>query len=256
MSDIRIFLNGCNGRMGKVITDICSGEQGITIVAGADTNASASSASSSAYPVYTAAADCREEFDVIIDFSHVLAFPFIMRFAEERKKPLVMCTTGLSDDDKKSLAALSAKSPVFYSANMSLGINVLVNLAAKAAEILYPGFDIEIVEAHHNQKVDAPSGTALMIADALNDTLDNQMEYVYDRHDVRQKRDPKEIGLHAIRGGSIVGDHSVIFAGPEEVLTISHSAQTRNVFARGAVAAARFMSGKEAGMYSMKDLIG
>ena len=243
--------------MGKVITDICSGEQGITIVAGADTNAAASSsASSSSYPVYAAAADCKEEFDVIIDFSHVLALPFIMRFAEERKKPLVMCTTGLSDDDKKALAALSEKSPVFYSANMSLGINVLVNLVSKAAEILYPGFDIEIVEAHHNQKVDAPSGTALMIADALNDALDNQMEYVYDRHEVRQKRDPKEIGLHAIRGGSIVGDHSVIFAGQEEVLTISHSAQTRNVFARGAIAAARFMSGKEPGMYSMKDLIG
>jgi len=243
--------------MGKVITDICSGEQGITIVAGADTNAAASSsASSSSYPVYAAAADCKEEFDVIIDFSHVLALPFIMRFAEERKKPLVMCTTGLSDDDKKALAALSEKSPVFYSANMSLGINVLVSLAVKAAEILYPGFDIEIVEAHHNQKVDAPSGTALMIADALNDALDNQMEYVYDRHEVRQKRDPKEIGLHAIRGGSIVGDHSVIFAGQEEVLTISHSAQTRNVFARGAIAAARFMSGKEPGMYSMKDLIG
>lgn len=249
MSETRIFLNGCNGRMGKVITDICSREQGITIVAGADTNAAASSsASSSSYPVYAAAAECKEEFDVIIDFSHVLALPFIMRFAEDKKKPLVMCTTGLSDDDKKALVSLSEKSPVFYSANMSLGINVLVNLAVKAAEILYPGFDIEIVEAHHNQKVDAPSGTALMIADALNDTLDNQMEYVYDRHNVRQKRDPKEIGLHAIRGGSIVGDHSVIFAGQEEVLTISHSAQTRNVFARGAIAAARFMSGKEPGM--------
>ena len=138
---------------------------------------------------------------------------------------------------------------------MSLGINVLINLAQKAADILYPGFDVEIIEAHHNQKIDAPSGTALMIADAVNETLDHQLEYVYDRHSVRQKRDSKELGLHSIRGGSIVGDHSIIFAGPEEVLTISHTAQTRNVFARGAVAAARFMCGKTVGMHSMKDLI-
>lgn len=250
MSDIRIFLNGCNGRMGKVITDICSLEQGVAIVAGADANAAPSS-----FPVYPSAVDCQEEFDVIIDFSHVLALPSVMQLAGDKKKPLVMCTTGLSDDNKKDLTSLSEKTAVFYSANMSLGVNVLISLAQKAAAILYPGFDVEIVEAHHNQKIDAPSGTALMIADAINDTLDHQLEYVYDRHDVRQKRDPKELGLHSIRGGSIVGDHSVIFAGPEEVITISHSAQTRNVFARGAVAAARYMSGKTTGMYSMKDLI-
>lgn len=250
MADVRIFLNGCNGRMGRVITDICSQEQGISIIAGADANGAPSS-----FPVYTTATDCKEDFDVIIDFSHVLALPSVIKLAEQKNKPLVMCTTGLSEDDKKALTALSEKSAVFYSANMSLGVNVLISLVKKAADILYPGFDIEIVEAHHNQKLDAPSGTALMIADAINETLDNSMEYVYDRHDVRRKRDPKELGLHAIRGGSIVGDHSVIFAGPEEVLTVSHSAQTRNVFARGAVAAARFMCGKSAGMYSMKDLI-
>ena len=250
MSDIRIFLNGCNGRMGKVITDICSLEQGVAIVAGADANAEPSS-----FPVYPSAADCQEDFDVIIDFSHVLALPSVMKLAGDKRKPLVMCTTGLSDDNRKALTSLSEKTAVFYSANMSLGVNVLISLAQKAAAILYPGFDVEIVEAHHNQKIDAPSGTALMIADAINDTLDHQLEYVYDRHDLRQKRDPKELGLHSIRGGSIVGDHSVIFAGPEEVITISHNAQTRNVFARGAVAAARYMSGKTTGMYSMKDLI-
>ena len=250
MTDTRIFLNGCNGRMGKVITEICSQEQGVVIAAGADTNAAPSS-----FPVYAAAADCREDFDVIIDFSHVLAFPAVIQLAEGRKKPLVMCTTGLSEENKQALRSLSEKTAVFYSANMSLGVNVLISLVKKAADILYPGFDIEIVEAHHNQKVDAPSGTALMIADEINDTLDNQLEYVYDRHNSRQKRDPRELGLHAIRGGSIVGEHSVIFAGPEEVLTVSHSAQTRNVFARGAVAAARFMCGKTSGMYSMKDLI-
>lgn len=251
MTDVRIFLNGCNGRMGKVITDICSQEQGITIVAGADANNTAVSS----FPVYTSATDCKEDFDVIIDFSHVLALPTVMQLAENTKKPLVMCTTGLTEDNKKALHTLSGKTAVFYSANMSLGVNVLVSLVQKAAEILYPGFDIEIIEAHHNQKLDAPSGTALMIADAVNETLDNQLEYVYDRHNDRQKRDAKELGLHSIRGGSIVGEHSVIFAGPEEVLTVSHSAQTRNVFARGAVAAARFMSGKSSGMYSMKDLI-
>jgi len=250
MSDVRIFLNGCNGRMGKVITDICSQEQGVSIVAGADANAAPSS-----FPVYPSAVDCKEDFDVIIDFSHVLAFPSVIRLAQDKKKPLIMCTTGLTDDNKKTLSSLSEKTAVFYSANMSLGINILINLAQKAADILYPGFDVEIIEAHHNQKVDAPSGTALMIADAVNETLDHQLEYVYDRHNVRQKRDPKELGLHSIRGGSIVGDHSIIFAGPEEVLTISHTAQTRNVFARGAVSAARFMCGKSAGMYSMKDLI-
>ena len=250
MPDINIFLNGCNGRMGTVITDICSGEHGVTIVAGADAHPAPSS-----YPVYSSCLDSKEDADVIIDFSHVLALPQIIQFAKERRIPLVMCTTGLSDDDKKSLSALSEKTAVFYSANMSLGVNVLISLVQKAADILYPGFDIEIVEAHHNQKLDAPSGTALMIAEAINDTLDHQLEYIYDRHNERRKRGPKEIGLHAIRGGSIVGEHSVLFAGPEEVLTVSHSALTRNVFARGAVAAAKFMYGKKSGMYSMKDLI-
>ena len=251
MSDVRIFLNGCNGRMGKVITDICSQQDGITIVAGADTNTVASY-----FPVYASATKCREEFDVIIDFSNVLALPAVMMLAEQKHKPLVMCTTGLSEEDKKSLLSLSEKTAVFYSANMTIGVNVLVSLAQKAAAVLYPDFDIEIIEAHHNQKLDAPSGTALMIAKALNDTLDHKLEYVYDRHERLQKREKKELGIHAIRGGSIVGDHSIIFAGPEEVITIYHSAQSRNVFERGAVAAARYVCGKQAGMYSMKDLIG
>lgn len=251
MSDVRIFLNGCNGRMGKVITDICAQQTGVTIVAGADTNTSASS-----FPVYGTATDCKVDFDVLVDFSHVLALPAVMKLAEDQHKPLVMCTTGLSPENKQSLVDLSAKTAVFYSANMSLGVNILISLAQKAASILYPEFDIELIEAHHNQKLDAPSGTALMIADAMNDTLDHQLEYIYDRHNRLQKREKKELGIHAIRGGSIIGDHRVIFAGPEEVVTISHSAQTRNVFARGAVAAARYMCDKPVGLYSMKDLIG
>jgi len=237
--------------MGKVITDICSHDENVTIVAGADMNTDAA-----AYPVYGSALDCREEFDVIIDFSNVKALPSVLKLAGERNKPLIMCTTGLTEDDKKSLFALSEKTAVFYSGNMSLGINILIGLVKKAAAVLYPDFDIEVVEAHHNQKLDAPSGTALMIADAINGTLDNQLEYVYDRHTDMKKRDKKELGMHSIRGGSIVGEHSVIFAGPEEVLTVSHSAQSRNVFARGAVAAAKFMCGKPAGLYTMQDLIG
>jgi 4-hydroxy-tetrahydrodipicolinate reductase len=250
MSDIRILLNGCNGRMGKVITDICSQQDGVTIVAGADANTSASS-----FPVYASVTECTVDFDVILDFSHVLALPAVIQTAQEKNKPLVMCTTGLSLEDKKLLLSLSQKSAVFYSANMSLGVNVLISLSQKAAAALYPDFDIEIVEAHHNQKLDAPSGTALMIAEAVNNTLDHHLVYEYDRHNRLQKREKKELGIHTIRGGSIVGDHSIIFAGPEEVITISHSALTRSVFARGAVAAVRFIFGKPAGMYSMKDIV-
>lgn len=247
---IRIFLNGCNGRMGKVIVEMASADEDVTIVAGADPNQT-----SVGFPVYACAPECREDFDVIIDFSHISALPDVLRLSSDRQKPLVLCTTGLSEENKKSLFALSEIVPVFYSGNMSLGINVLMRLVKQAASILYPDFDIEIVEAHHNQKLDAPSGTALMIADAVNETLDHKLEYVYDRHDKLQKRDKKEISLHAIRGGSIIGEHQVIFAGSEEILTVSHSAINRNVFARGAIAAAKFMPGKKAGMYSMTDLV-
>jgi len=236
--------------MGKVIVEMCSADEQITIVAGADPNNA-----SAAFPVYATAVECIEDFDVIIDFSHLSALPGVMQLARDRKKPLVLCTTGLTEDHKKALFALSTEVPVFYSGNMSLGINVLIRLAKQAAAILYPDFDIELIEAHHNQKLDAPSGTALMIADAVNETLDHKLDYVYDRHTELKKRDKKELGIHAIRGGGIIGEHSLLFAGSEEVLTISHSATSRNVFARGAVAAAKFMSGKAPGLYSMTDLV-
>ena len=248
---IRIFLNGCNGRMGKTIRLIIESSSDMVIAAGSDLHPDPSAD----FPVYADPGQCSEPFDVIVDFSSPSALPVLCDMIENRHSAAVICTTGLDDSLKNRLRNLSLSCPVFFSANMSLGINLLIQLARQAARLLYPEFDIEIIETHHNQKVDAPSGTALMIADQLNDELDQSLTYVYDRSQVRQKRDTRELGIHAIRGGSIVGDHTVLFAGPEETLEIKHQAQSRAVFARGALAAARFLAGKPAGLYSMEDLI-
>ena len=248
---VKIFLNGCQGRMGRVISEIAAASDDLQIVAGSDIN----TAPECAYPVYSDPRDCTVDFDVVVDFSSTAALPKLFALIAQRCCPAVICTTGLNADLKANLTELSLSAPIFQSANMSLGINLLIGLARQAAKLLYPDFDIEIIEAHHNQKLDAPSGTALMIAEELNATLGSQMNLVCDRSQVRQKRDKKEIGMHAIRGGTIVGEHTVMFAGPEEVLTIQHSAQSRTVFARGALAAARFMVGKPAGLYSMQDLL-
>jgi len=250
MENLRIFLNGCNGHMGKVITGICSQTNGVQIVAGADIQTTPC-----AFPVYSVATDCKEDFDVIIDFSHVNSFASVLSLSESRSKPIVMCTTGLSEDNKKQLHLLSDKVAVFHSANMSLGISVLINLVKKAAEVLYPDFDVELLESHNNRKIDAPSGTALMIAEAINSAVSDDMEYVYDRHNDRHPREKSTIGIHSVRGGNIVGDHSVIFAGPEENIVISHNALTRDVFARGAVKAAQFISKLSPGLYNMNDLV-
>ncbi|MBN1892493.1 MAG: 4-hydroxy-tetrahydrodipicolinate reductase [Clostridiales bacterium] len=253
----RVFLNGCCGHMGRVIADICSSLNNITIVAGAD-----ASPQEASFTVYESADDCldsagncREIFDVIIDFSHVSALTSVLRLSEMTGKPLVMCTTGFSDEENARIRSLSKTNAVFLSGNMSLGINVLIDLAKNAARILYPDFDIEIIEQHHRRKIDAPSGTALMIADEINRSQGDVFEYEYDRHSVRKPRDTNTIGIHSIRGGNIVGGHSVLLAGPEENITISHSANTRNVFARGAVKAALFIANKDPGLYSMKDLL-
>lgn len=248
---LRILLSGCNGRMGHVIRNLAAEAPDLEVVAGYDLI----SGEQSAFPVYTRATDCREDFDVIIDFSNPAALPGLFELIRQTGKPAVICTTGLGPELKDELNQLAATSAIFESGNMSLGINLLISLAQKAAAILYPDFDIEIVEAHHRQKVDAPSGTALMIADAINQTLDGQLTYVHDRSQVRQKRAGNELGLHAIRGGTIVGEHSVIFAGAEEVITLHHSAQSRQVFARGALAAARFVAGQPAGRYAMRDIV-
>lgn len=248
----RIILSGCNGKMGQVITGLAADDTDCQIVAGIDIN----DCMPNAYPVFTKADQCSVEADVIIDFSHPSAFEGIMAFAKSKKLPIIVATTGLSAEQKELLNAYSSDIPVFFSANMSLGINLLIALAKKAATVLSENFDIEIIEQHHNQKIDAPSGTALAIADGINEVLDTPDEYVYDRHSVRRKRRRNEIGIHAVRGGTIVGKHNVLFAGKDEIIELKHEASSKEVFAVGAIKAAKYMTGKSAGFYSMNDLIG
>lgn len=248
---VKIFLNGCCGRMGKAIANLCVNNSEYKIVAGGDIVENPSYD----FPVYTNLNDCTEDFDAIIDFSNAKAVPAVLEFALNRKKPFVCCTTALSDETIASIQTASETIAVFKSANMSLGINMMVELCKKATKILYPEFDIEIVEAHHNRKLDAPSGTAMMIADGIKQEISDDVEYVYDRHSVNKARSKNEIGISAIRGGNIVGEHSAMFISDEEILTISHSAQTRDVFAKGALTAAKFMAGKNNGYYTMSDVI-
>lgn len=245
----RIILSGCLGRMGSAITEIVKNTENAEIVCGFDAVSGQRD-----YPVYTDYADVKVEADAIIDFSHPSNFENILSFAKANNLPIIMCTTGLSNEQKAELNAASSEIPVFFSANMSLGINLLIRLAKMATKVLETNYDIEIVEKHHNKKLDAPSGTALAIADAIADTMSDDAKYVYERQSVRRQREKNEIGIHAIRGGTIVGDHDVIFAGPDEVITLSHSAASREVFAQGAVRAAIFMTGKPKGFYCMDDL--
>ncbi len=246
----KIILSGCGGKMGQVITALAETREDLEIVCGFDINDTKNS-----YPVYKNPFDFTGDADVIIDFSHPSAFDNLTKYAYERNLPLVMCTTGLSAAQMNVLKGLSEEIPVFFSANMSLGVNLLIELAQKAAKLLYGNFDIEIVERHHNQKIDAPSGTALAIADALNEVIADEAEYVYDRHAQRRMRGSREIGIHAVRGGNIVGDHEVIFAGTDEVIEIRHHAASKEIFAVGALRAAVFMKNKPAGMYNMKALV-
>lgn len=247
----RIIMNGCNGKMGQVITRLVNEDSECEIAAGFDINDTIENS----YPVFSNPDDFSGEADVVIDFSHPSSLTTILNFCKKRKMPIIICTTGLSDEQKKEFEAASKEIPVFFSANMSLGINLLIALAKKAAKLLEGNFDIEIVERHHNQKIDAPSGTALAIADAIDETLSYPAEYVYDRHSVRRKRKKTEIGLHAVRGGTIVGDHDIIFAGNDEVIELKHSAASKEVFAVGAIRAAKFITDKPAGMYNMSDIL-
>ncbi len=248
---IRLLLSGCNGKMGRVITNIAHYREDVKIVAGYDLNDSIPND----YPVFTQLEQCSVTADVIIDFSHPSAMNQILSFALSRKIPLVMATTGISDEQVARLKEAAQQIPVLFSANMSLGVNLLLELVQKAAKLLYSNFDIEIVERHHNQKIDAPSGTALALADVINQALPEKYRYVYDRHTKRVKRSKDEIGIHAVRGGNIAGDHTVIFAGNDEIIELRHIANSKEIFGVGALKAAAFLYNKEPGFYSMKDLL-
>lgn len=247
---VKIILSGCSGKMGHVITKCVENRENCEIVAGVDINKCDAS-----YPIFASFSEIDVVSDVIIDFSHPSVLASLLEYCKKNKMPAVIATTGLSDEQKKEIEDTSKEVPMFFSANMSIGVNLISELAAKAARVLEGSFDIEIVEAHHNQKIDAPSGTALMLADSISDALTNKPTYEFDRHSKRAKRDPNEIGIHSIRGGTIVGEHEVIFAGLDEIITISHSARSKDLFAVGAVNAAAFLKGKPAGMYSMKQLV-
>ena len=248
----KIIMHGCNGAMGQTITKIVEETQNAEIVAGIDIVDNRDNG----YPVFTNIKDCNVEADVIIDFCSAKAMDALLDYCEEKKMPVVVCTTGLSEDQLARIEALSKKVAVLKSANMSLGINTLFKLVQDAAKVLATaGFDIEIVEKHHNQKIDAPSGTALALADSINEAMDNQYEYIYDRSQKREKRDKKELGLSAVRGGTIVGEHEIIFAGTDEVIEFKHTAYSKAVFAKGSVSAAQFLAGKPAGFYDMRDVI-
>lgn len=244
-------MNGCNGKMGRVITRMVSESDDCQIVAGFDIF----NHIKNEYPVYNNPYDFNSHADVIIDFSHPDSLKELLPFAISRKMPIVVATTGLSHQEVLTLHKTANHIPVFFSANMSLGVNLLIDLVTRAAKILENSFDIEIIEKHHNQKIDAPSGTALAIADAISSNLSQTKEYVYDRHSVRKKRGKNEIGIHAVRGGTIVGEHSVIFAGNDEIIEIKHCAMSKEIFAVGAIKAAKFIINKDVGMYTMKDLV-
>lgn len=248
---LKIVLSGCCGKMGRNVAARIKNSDKL-ISAGVDVAAE----KYSSFPVYSSIFDVTEDADAVIDFSHHSAVGSIARFALERCLPVVFCTTGYTPEELKVIEKLSESIPVFRSANMSLGVNVLLALCRQACGILGDSFDIEITEMHHNQKLDAPSGTALLLANGINAASNNRYEYVYDRHLKREKRTRSEIGIHSIRGGTVVGEHSVIFAGNNETLTLSHSALSREVFADGALKAASFLVGKGPGLYSMDDLVG
>lgn len=250
---VRIIMHGCNGKMGQVITGLVADDPNAQIVAGIDI----ADNRDNGYPVFTDIKKCDVAADVIVDFAAAAAVDALLDYSVEKQIPVVLCTTGLSDEQLARVKESSKKVAILKSANMSLGINTLMKLLKDAANVFAPaGYDIEIVEKHHNQKVDAPSGTAIALADSINEARGGEYEYIYDRSQVRKKRDKKEIGISAVRGGTIVGEHEVIFAGIDEVIEFKHTAYSKSVFAKGAVEAAKFLAGKPAGMYDMADVIG
>lgn len=248
----KLIITGTNGKMGKVIKSIVENRDDCEIVAGVDLNTD----DNGAFPIYSSINDIKESADAIIDFSNPVLLNDLLSYSEKTSTPLVIATTGYSDEQKKQIAQASKTTPIFFTYNMSMGVNLLANLAKKAVEVLGDDFDIEIVEKHHNQKVDAPSGTAIALADSINEAMADQYVYNYDRSHERKKREKNEIGIVAVRGGTIVGQHDVIFAGADEVIEFHHTAYSKAIFGKGAVEAAKFLAGKPAGMYDMSDVIG
>ncbi|MGI6433600.1 MAG: 4-hydroxy-tetrahydrodipicolinate reductase [Sphaerochaetaceae bacterium] len=247
---LKIIINGCGGRMGAVLGDLITRSKGAQVVGGIDVVSA-----SRPYPLFSSLKECTVEADVLIDFSSPAGLIAQLETAVERTLPIVAATTGLDDNDLKQLEAASQFIPIFRSANMSVGINLVQQLLHTAAKVLEEGFDVEIIEKHHNQKKDAPSGTALMLADSINVSRSTPLHYTYGREGKEAKRSENELGIHAVRGGTIVGQHEVIFAGDDEIITISHQAFSRQVFAVGALKAAFFIVGKQPGTYAMSDLI-
>lgn len=250
---IKMIMHGCNGAMGQVITHLAAETEDVEIVAGIDRVDN----KENGYPVFISCGDCQTEADVIVDFSVAQAVDGVLAYAVAKKMPLVLCTTGLSEQQLADVEAAAKVIPVLRSANMSLGVNTVFKLAAIAAQILgTAGYDIEIVEKHHNKKMDAPSGTALAIADAINQAMDERYTYKLDRSAERARRSENEIGIQAVRGGTIVGEHEVFFCGPDEVIEIKHTAYSKVIFAKGAIQAARFLKDQAPGLYQMSDVIG
>ena len=248
---INLLISGALGRMGKKVYEVCSNTEGITAVCGVDRFENFDNAN---FPIYDSYANLKEKVDVIIDFSAPSTLPSILDYSIKNGVPAVLCATGYSNEDVEKVKNASQKVALFRSANMSLGVNVLIDLVKKASAVLGQTFDIEIIEKHHNQKVDSPSGTALMLADGVKDVLPKKF-YVYGREGFVGKRDKNEIGIHAVRGGNIVGEHDVVFAGENETVTLSHQATDRGVFANGAIAAAKYIVTKTTGLYDMSDVI-
>lgn len=249
---MNILMHGCNGRMGQVINTLSSQAIDFDIVCGVD---EAINRFNNPYPVYSSLSQVSEKVDVVIDFSNHTCISALLEFGLSKKVGLVLCTTGYTSEERNMIIEASKLIPIFNSGNMSLGINLLQALAKQATSKLYENFDIEIIERHHNQKLDAPSGTALMLADSINSVLDNKMEYTYERQSKMQKRDKKEIGMHSLRGGAIIGEHEVIFAGAGEIIELKHSVISRDVFGVGAISAAKFLNNKPAGLYNMQHIV-
>lgn len=250
---IKIIMHGCNGHMGQVISEIVKNDEFSIIAAGIDL----SKGKKNDYPVFQSLSDCDIKADVVIDFASSKATDALLDYCTEKNIPVVLCTTGLSEQQLERINADSKKVAILKSANMSLGINTLLKLLQDAAKVFVPaGYDVEIIEKHHNQKIDAPSGTALALADSINEVFNNEFEYKYDRTLERKKREQKEIGMSVVRGGTIVGEHEVLFAGTDEVIEIKHTAYSRAVFGKGAVEAAKFLAGKAPRLYNMSDVIG